>query len=136
MSAGVLDAWAALALLRGEGEASLAMRRHLRRAHAGNLRLLMNLINLGEVYYRMAQLAGHDRADAGLSLIRGFPITLLTPREPLVLEAARLKASFKMSYADAFAVATARTEDAPVFTGDPEILALPKGVVKVRRLSR
>ncbi len=38
-----------------------------------------------------------------------------------VLEAARLKAGFSISYADAFAVATAVRMDAVLVTGDPEL---------------
>jgi predicted nucleic acid-binding protein len=63
-------------------------------------------------------------------------LELVPVREPYILEAARLKARHSMSYADAFAVATARLARAPLLTGDPEILALPATVVKVRRLDR
>lgn len=131
----VVDAWAALAYLRNEGAAGAAMRRYLRRAHAGNTRLLMSTINLGEVYYRMAQLTGEERADERLLLFRRLPIEIVQAREPLVLEAARLKARHPISYADAFAVATARLERAAVLTGDPEIVALPRSVVRVIRLA-
>ena len=48
----------------------------------------------------------------------------------------RVKAAHPVSYADAFAVATARLEQAPVVTGDPELIALPRSVVRVRRLMR
>jgi uncharacterized protein len=136
MRAGVvLDAWAAIALLRQE-EAATSVRRHLKRAQSGNLRIVINVINLGEVYYRMIQIAGEQRADEGLDLLRHLPIEILPVRERLVLDAARLKAAHRISYADAFAVATARAEGAPVLTGDPEILALPPSVVGVKRLSR
>jgi len=57
-------------------------------------------------------------------------------REPLVLEAGRVKPAHPVSYADAFAVATARLEHAPVVTGDPEIIALARSFVRVRRLMR
>jgi len=57
-------------------------------------------------------------------------------KEKLRLEAARLKSKHRLSYADAFAVATARLEHRPVLTEDPEILGLPKGVVAVRRLGQ
>ncbi len=132
----VVDAWAALALLQGEGQAALAMRRYLRRAQSGNLRLLLNLVNLGEVYYRTVQRAGRAKADDRLLLVRSLPIEVIPVKEALVLEAARLKAQYPISYADAFAVATARQERCPVLTGDPEILALPREVVRVRRLVR
>jgi predicted nucleic acid-binding protein len=127
----VIDSWAALALLRGERPAESAVRRHLRRAFRGNLRLLMNLVNLGEVYYRMHRIVGEARALEGLSRLRRLPIEIVPVREPLVLEAARLKANHAISYADAFAVATARAARASVLTGDPEILALPRDVVRV-----
>lgn len=136
MSVGVADAWAVLAFLRGEGSAALSMRRYLRRARAGNLRLLLNWINLGEVYYRIAQIRGLEGAAEALALIRALPLELYPVRERLVLEAARLKAEHPLSYADAFAVATARLERGHVITGDPEILDLPGSVVAVRRLMR
>jgi predicted nucleic acid-binding protein len=112
------------------------VRRYLRRAGAGNLRLLLNLINLGEAYYRIFQVSGEDKADAALDLLHRLPIELMHVKESLVLEAARLKGALPLSYADAFAVAAARIHEAPVLTGDPEILALPRTVVRVRALSR
>lgn len=136
MNGAVLDAWAALALLRGEGEAAALVRRYVRRAQTGNLRLFLSLINLGEVYYRISQLAGDERATEALDLLRELPIDFVQVKESVVLEAARLKAAHRLSYADAFAVATGRLEQAPVLTGDPEILALPRSVVQVRALSR
>ena len=135
-SAAVVDSWAMLALLLREEPAKAAMRRYLRRAASGNLRLMMNLVNLGEVYYRMAQIADEDAADEGLRRIRRLPIELIQAREPIVMEAARLKAHYRLSYADAFAVATARLENASVVTGDPEITDLPRHVVRVTKLDR
>jgi uncharacterized protein len=135
-SATVVDTWAMLALLLQEAPADAAMRRYLRRAASGNLRLMMNLVNLGEVYYRMAQIADEDAAEEGLRRIRRLPIELLQVREPMVMEAARLKSRYRLSYADAFAVATARLEKASVVTGDPEIIELPRDVVRVVKLDR
>jgi uncharacterized protein len=135
-SVAVIDAWAALAFLRKEGSADTTMRRYLKRADSGNVRLLINLVNLGEVYYRMIQLVGGDNADERLRLFRKLPIEMIPVREPLAIEAGRIKAQHRISFADAFAVATARIEDGAVLTGDPEILALPRGVVRVVKLER
>ncbi len=132
----VADSWAVLAFLRGEGLAALAMRRYLRRAKSGNLRLLLNWINMGEVYYRVAQIRGIEGAEKALDLIRELPLELYPIREKLVLESARLKAEHPLSYADAFAVTTARLERAYVITGDPEIVNLPRRIVTVRKLRR
>jgi predicted nucleic acid-binding protein len=135
-SVAVVDTWAALAFLRKEGSADTTMRRYLKRADSGNVRLLMNLVNLGEVYYRMIQLAGIDNADERMRLFRRLPIEMVPVREPLVMEAGRIKAQHRISFADAFAVATARVENGTVITGDPEILALPRDIVRVVKLDR
>ena len=96
----------------------------------------MNVINLGEVYYRVAQLENEQKADAAIQLVREMPVQIAAARESVVLAGAKLKARHRLSYADAIAVATARAAGARVITGDPEILALPPAVVKVARLQR
>jgi len=136
MSTVVLDAWAALAFLQREGKAWVVVRRLLRRAVRGNVRLLMSVVNLGEVYYRLVQIAGQQRADERLQRFRRLPIELLPVREALALSAARIKAVHPISYADAFAIATAKTAGARLATGDPEILALPRAVVARMSLQR
>jgi predicted nucleic acid-binding protein len=136
MSTVVLDAWAALAFLQREGEAWVAVRRLLRRAVRGNVRLLMNVVNLGEVYYRLVQIAGQQRADERFQRFRRLPIEVLPAREALALSAARVKAVHPISYADAFAVATAKTAGARLATGDPEVLGLPRAVVALMSLQR
>ena len=139
MSAGgvaVVDSWAILAFLRAEEPGATAMRRYLRRAQSDNLRLLLNVVNLGEVFYRLLQLTDETQAEERLTQVKALPIDIVPARESLVLEAARVKAAHPLSYADAFAVATGRLEKAPVLSGDPEILALPTTVVRVRKLDR
>src|SRR5437879_7788165 len=128
--AAVADSWAVLGAIRGEGEAARTMRRLLQRARAGTLRLLLNLVNLGEIYSRLIQITGQSAADEPLARLRAAPFEMVPVREPLVLEAGRVKAAHPVSYADALAVATARLEHAPVVTGDPEIIALPRSFVR------
>ena len=79
-------------------------------------------VNLGEVYYIAARRRGHGRAGDAIRAVRGR-IAAEEPDESLVLEAARIKADHRLSYADAFAVATAERHRAPLLTADPEILA-------------
>ena len=129
----VLDAWAVLALLRGERPAAEVVRRYVRRTADGHFEVLLNVVNLGEVLYRLIHVEG--RAQATDRFRRG-PITIVPARESLVLEAAELKGRYSLSYADAFAVATARQAKLPIVTGDPEILELPGSVVRVRRIVR
>jgi predicted nucleic acid-binding protein len=135
-SVAVLDAWAALAFLWREGAADVTVRRYLKRAESRNLRLVMSLVNAAEVFYRMIQMGGVEAAERRMRAFRQLPIEMPPVREPVALDAARIKAGHRLSLGDAFAVATARAEGAALLTGDPEILALPRKVVRVVRLTR
>lgn len=83
---------------------------------------LMSWVNLGEVAYIVQRRSGAAKTQSIVrSLRRG--LTLESPSPQRVLEAAALKAGYAISYADAFAVATAIARDCRLLTGDPEILA-------------
>ena len=84
----------------------------------------MNEVNLGEVYYRTAKQRSVERAEAVLDYIATLPLRTLGNTYDQVLAAARLKAGFPISYADAFAVATAQREGATLVTGDAELHAV------------
>jgi predicted nucleic acid-binding protein len=82
---------------------------------------LMSWINAGEVYYLVARAAGQERAEEVLDNLRvRTRLDAATPER--VVDAARIKATFQMAYADTFACATAIAHDATLLTGDPEIL--------------
>jgi predicted nucleic acid-binding protein len=51
-----------LAFLRAEEPGATVMRRYLRRAQSGSFRLLLNVVNLGEVFYRLLQLTNETLA--------------------------------------------------------------------------
>ncbi len=115
----VLDAWAMLAYLQGEPEGAV-VRELLKQADAGEIELLMSVINLGEVYYRLRRDLGQTTADEQLATIRLLPVTYIGVSEKLVFNAAVLKADYALPYVDCFAAATAIAEDATVITGDPD----------------
>jgi ribonuclease VapC len=81
----------------------------------------MSWINLGEVAYTVHRRAGAAVARRHVGELRGS-LTLDLPTSTRVLEAAAIKAEHAVSYADAFAVATALAHDAVLLTGDAEIL--------------
>jgi ribonuclease VapC len=84
----------------------------------------MNEVNVGEVYYCLAKSHSTQRAEAFLLALPKLPIRFLSNSYDQVLAAARLKAQFPISYADAFAVASAQREKATLVTGDPEFRAV------------
>ncbi len=112
----VLDAWAAVAFIRGE-PAAPRVRRALEEG------ALISSINLGEVLYTLARRSGDERASEAVRSLRGLLETEV-PGWETTQAAAMVKAHHKLSYADAFAVATAQRHSAPLLTGDPEIVAL------------
>lgn len=112
----VLDSWAVLRYLEDAGEAAAAVADLL-----DNDRPLMSWINLGEVHYVVRRLRGEDDASETVRDLR-VVIDARLPDERLVLDAARIKADRPMSDADAFAAALAISQDAVLWTGDPELL--------------
>jgi predicted nucleic acid-binding protein len=113
----VLDTWAVSALLRDEPAAEHVQ--HL----LVNERSVMSSVNLGEVYYVALRDYGTRLATTMVERMRRS-IEIEDPDWPLVRSAAEIKARGGLSYADAFCVATARRHKAPLYTGDPEIIAL------------
>jgi len=111
----VLDAWALLALLQAEPAGP-----RVRDAVAGG-GAVVSWINLGELHYIVARARGAAEADRGLRRIVSC-VRAEAPDSELVLAAARIKAGGGISYADCFAIATARRYEAPLLTGDPEIV--------------
>jgi predicted nucleic acid-binding protein len=84
---------------------------------------LVSAINLGEVLHSLERTHGRERATELVDQI-GSVITVEEPDWDLIAQAAHIKAGRGLSYADAFCVATAQRHQAPLYTGDPEILAL------------
>lgn len=116
MSTVVLDSWAVLRFLEDSPPAAAAVEELLE-----HRRPLMSWINLGEVHYVLRRASGEDAAIETVRDLRAR-IDVRLPDESQILMAAQIKADNPMSYADAFAVATALDSDAEVWTGDPEIL--------------
>jgi len=104
-------------------------------AQAQNETVLLNIINLGEIFYRCARVKDIDFARTVLEKIDLLPIKILSCPNELVMAAAEIKARFPLAYADAFAVATAIRHDARIVTGDPEF-AQVSDLVEIDWLSR
>ena len=119
----VLDSFALLAFVRDEPAAE-QVEALLRRARVEDRPLLINEINLGECYYILAKEDSVTIAEGFLRRVQTQPIQTVGNRLAEVLDAARIKARFPISYADAFVVATAQRANAAVITGDPEFRAV------------
>lgn len=131
----VLDAWAILAYLQREEPAASRVKEVFTEAEPRQAHLFISIINLGEVYYRIGKTRGEQEADETLEELRHLPLTVLPADEEAVLKAARLKIHYPLSYADAFAASAAKTLNAPLLTGDPELGQL-QGIIPIEMLQR
>lgn len=81
----------------------------------------MNDINIGETFYILARERGLDQAEYFVNaVLPNLPITKIGNTFSEVIEAAKIKAQYPISYADCFVVATAIREKASIITGDPD----------------
>jgi ribonuclease VapC len=134
MAIKVLDSWALLAFFEDEPAAE-AVEKLLLDGESGKTELLLSVVNWGEIYYSIMRRISQDAAEAKALEIAGLPIEVVPVDADLVLarQAAQFKAVHKMSYADAFAAALAKTRKAELITGDREFKPLEKDI-KVRWL--
>ena len=128
----VLDSYAVLSYLQDE-PASSRIEKLLDNAAKGKCRLILSLVNLGEILYIVERRGGIAKAQDALALIRQLPVEILPVDEQAVFTAAHVKANHAISYADAFVVATAIEENATVVTADPEFQSV-ETVVQVEWL--
>lgn len=86
--------------------------------------LLMTSVNFGEVYYIVLRECGQEKANEIEKIIKTLPIEIVDVDMQLTKEAARFKATKKISYADCFAAALAKLRKGEVITGDKEFKTL------------
>lgn len=93
----------------------------------------MSWVNVAEVFYRVSRNAGEPVAVQRVNAMRS-ELDLELPTERRIVEAARLKAAHPIALADCFAISCAADNDAVLYTGDPEILAIKDLPCEVRDL--
>ena len=67
----------------------------------------MSVINWGEIYYCTVRVQGAEAGENVLAQFNKYPIQLVEAEQALTYEAAKLKARYKVAYADCFAAALA-----------------------------
>ncbi len=129
----VFDSWAVLAYLQGEASA-LKVRDILLSPENGGA-LLMSVVNLGEIWYAIARRISSEEADISVQEVMNWGIEVVDADWTLSRQAAVFKSKYKISYADAFAAALAKTRDAVLLTGDNEFKQIEKEI-KIKWLSK
>ena len=130
----VLDSYSLLAYIEGEAGAE-QMIEIFRVARDSGRSLFLSVMNWGEVYYITMREAGHERADEVAHLISTLPIQIVPADLDLTRQAAELKSKHRMSYADCFAAALAKSRKAELVTGDRDFRRV-EGEVKILWLEK
>src|SRR5215212_693059 len=93
-------------------------------------------VNIGEIYYMISRKSNPKKAEEVIHALLHFPIHIVDADLKLSLEAAKIKAKYSLSYADAFAAALTITRKATLITGDEEFdLLLKEPNFKVRYIN-
>jgi uncharacterized protein len=106
---------------------------YFQEAMDGRVALHASFVSLTEMEYITAQKLGPNKARELLESVEEQPVAWHHSDKALCSEAAKLKAAYKVSFADAFVAATAKRLDAVLVHKDPEFDAL-KGVMKLHPL--
>lgn len=128
----VLDSSACFAFLEDEAGAE-EVQAYLEEARAGRTALHASFVTLTEVEYVTTQERSAADAASALSKIKAWPVQWHHSDDALCSAAAKLKAAYKLSFADSFVAATAQRIGAVLVHKDPEFNAL-SGVVRQRVL--
>ena len=119
----VLDTWAVIAYLEDEPSAQ-QIADLIATAHEESIPVCMTVVNVGEVWYNIAREISEEDANSSVKELRDLRIQFVDADWELTQEAARFKSQHKMSYADCYAAALAKTKKADLVTGDSEFKIL------------
>lgn len=113
----VLDACALVALLQNENGADNVAVAY-KKAENGEAQLIMNRINLLEVFYGYYRDNGKEYAEKIMNGVAKSIVSISDFDKELFDEAGRLKASYKISLADSIALAQALVLNGELLTAD------------------
>ena len=119
----VLDSWSVIAYLEDEPSGQ-QVADLIAGAHEEGIPIYMTVVNAGEVWYIIAREISEEEANISIKELRELRIQFVDADWELTQAAARIKSQQKMSYADCYAAALAKTRKADLVTGDREFKAV------------
>jgi len=127
MAVKILDSWALMALFHEESAAD-EVEKLLSLAATDRHKLLMSVVNWGEIYYSVRRGVSPEMAEQKAREIATMPIEIVPADMQQTHQAAIFKATRKMFYADCFGAALAKIRNAEFVTGDPEFREIEKEI--------
>jgi PIN domain nuclease of toxin-antitoxin system len=114
----ILDACALIALLSDEDGADKVATAY-NEADSNNVKIMMNVVNLLEVYYDFYRAYNKDTADEMIAHVEASKINIVNKIDKILLtEAGRIKAIYKVSLADSIVIAQTIVTDGILLTSD------------------
>lgn len=113
----VLDACALIAVLKDEDGADNVVAAY-EKAYNSEAKLLMNKVNLFEVYYGFYRDKGKDYAEKIMNGVRRSVVSVCEFDNDVFAEAGRLKAAYRISLADSVVLAQAVISGGVILTAD------------------
>ena len=99
----------------------------LQESNRGHAATMMSAVNYGEVYGSILRAYGADRAISILSTVRLLPLELVDVTPDRAVQAADIKARYRLYYADSFAAALALESKATLVSSDSDFRKLGHG---------
>jgi len=127
----LLDACALLALFKGEEGAAVVAQAY-KEAKSGQAQLLMNRVNLYEVYYDAIRDKGIDYAEMLARSVEESVVSICEFDRAVFTKAGPIKATYKVSLADSIALAQAMVLDANFLTSDHHEFDVIEGKEPIR----
>ena len=125
----VLDASALLSYLWKEPGYE-KVKDSLAKAAESQKNLLMTTVDWGEICYVLMRENGREEAERVLRLVETFPIEFVEVDLALARQAAILKATYKLPFADCFAAALTKLRKGELVTTDKDFKAV-EGEIKI-----
>jgi predicted nucleic acid-binding protein len=119
----VFDSYAFIALFREEKGFELVRDLLVKMAN-NESEGYITAINVGEVFYMISRKSNAKKAQIAIDAISKMPVKIIEPDLKKCLDAAAIKAKYRLSYADAFAASLTISLRGTLITGDKEFESL------------
>lgn len=123
----VFDSSALISYLDGEPNAG-KVADYLEEINEKGFEAFLCVINFGEIYYHFLRTGGNDVGETILGVIKTLPVKIVEANIELTLNASKIKAFNKMSYADCFAAALTENKRGILLTSDKEFKQVEKNI--------
>lgn len=123
----VFDSYALIAFFQNEPGAD-GIREILLEAEGKGRKVLLSVVNWGEIYYIIKRRNGESQAEQTMNDISRMAIDIIPADMEITKLAAHFKANHPMSYADCFAAALTKIKKAELVTGDKEFKSVEKEI--------